>query len=484
MTSQTVIFITFLLYLVMIFVIGLVAWRNTHSLSDFILGGRRLGAWATAISAGASDMSGWLLLGLPGYAFLAGFEAIWIAIGLFIGTCLNWYLVAPRLRINTELLNNALTLPEYLENRFKDNSHLLRIISAVFILLFYMFYTSSGLVAGGKLFESVFGLSYTWAVITGAIAILAYTSLGGFLAVSWTDLIQGLLMAFALSYVAIISVYNLHGIDVLFSSMSKQNPELINAFTLASGEALGFIGIVSLLAWGLGYFGQPHILIRFMAIKTPGKIPSARRIALSWTLISLMSALFIGFAGSVLLGNQLQSGDSEKVFIELLNLLLHPVPAGICLAAILAAIMSTADSQLLVASSALTEDIYKIISVKVMDKQLVLIGRLAVIIITIFATILALKPDNNVLELVAYAWAGFGATFGPVVLLSLFWNSMHKSSAVIGMMSGGITVIVWKNIESSYRLFELYELVPGFIIALLCIVLNQTFQQAKLRRGV
>lgn len=482
MTSQAIIFITFVVYLVMIFVIGLVAWRNTHNLSDFILGGRRLGSWTTAISAGASDMSGWLLLGLPGYAYLAGFEAIWIAIGLFIGTCLNWYLVAPRLRVNTELLNNALTLPEYLENRFNDNSHLLRIISALFILLFYMFYTSSGLVAGGKLFESVFGLPYTWAVLTGAIAILAYTSLGGFLAVSWTDLIQGLLMAFALSYVAIISVYKLQGVDVLFSSMSQQNTELLNAFTLASGEALGFIGIVSLLAWGLGYFGQPHILIRFMAINTPEKIPSARRIALSWTFISLISALFIGFAGSALLGNQLESGDSEKVFIELLNLLLHPVPAGICLAAILAAIMSTADSQLLVASSALTEDIYKTINVKATDKQLVLIGRLAVIFITICATVLALKQDNNVLELVAYAWAGFGATFGPVVVLSLFWTSMHKSSAVVGMMSGGITVIVWKNIESSYRLFELYELVPGFIIALLCIVLNQTIQQARLRR--
>ncbi|MFT5396001.1 MAG: sodium/proline symporter [Gammaproteobacteria bacterium] len=482
MTNQNIIFITFVSYLLMVFVVGWYAWRNTHNLSDFILGGRRLGSWTTAISAGASDMSGWLLLGLPGYAYLAGFETIWIAIGLFIGTCLNWYLVAPRLRVNTELLNNSLTLPEYLENRFKDNSHLLRIISAVFILLFYLFYTSSGLVAGGKLFESVFGLSYTWAVLTGAITILAYTSLGGFLAVSWTDLIQGLLMAFALSYVAIISIYDLHGTDVLYSSMSNQNPEFINAFTLASGEALGFIGIASLLGWGLGYFGQPHILIRFMAISTPEKIPAARRIALSWTLISLISALFIGFAGSALLGNELQNGDSEKVFIEMLNLLLHPVPAGICLAAILAAIMSTADSQLLVASSALTEDIYKTINIKATDKQLVLIGRLAVIFITICATVLALKPDNNVLDLVAYAWAGFGATFGPVILLSLYWKSMLTSSAIVGMISGGFTVIVWKNIESSYRLFELYELVPGFIIAMGCIVLNQTFQQAKLQR--
>jgi sodium/proline symporter len=479
MTNQSITFITFAAYLVMIFAIGWVAWRNTHNFSDYILGGRKLGGWTTAISAGASDMSGWLLLGLPGYAYIAGFEAIWIAIGLFIGTSLNWYWVAPRLRIDSELLNDALTLPEYLENRFKDDSHSLRILSALFILLFYMFYTSSGLVAGGKLFESVFGLSYTWAVLIGAITILAYTSLGGFFAVSWTDLIQGLLMALALSYIALISIYSLHGIDTLLSSLSTQNPELLNAFTSTSGEALGFIGIASLLGWGLGYFGQPHILIRFMAINTPDKIPSARRIALSWTFISLLSALIIGFAGNVILGGQLQSGDSEKVFIELLNLLLHPIPAGICLAAVLAAIMSTADSQLLVASSALTEDIYKTINIKATDKQLIMLGRLAVMLISVCATLLALKPDNNVLDLVAYAWAGFGATFGPVILMSLFLKTMHKSSAIISMVTGGITVIVWKNIDSSYSLFDLYELVPGFLIALTCLALNQILRQAK-----
>ncbi len=478
MTNQSIINLAFIAYMAIIFAIGFIAWRNTNNFSDYILGGRKLGSWTTAISAGASDMSGWLLLGLPGYAYLAGFEAIWIATGLFIGTCLNWYWVAPRLRLDTELLNDALTLPEYLENRFKDNSHILRFISAIFILLFYMFYTSSGLVAGGKLFESVFGLPYSWAVLTGAITILTYTSLGGFFAVSWTDLMQGLLMAFALSFMAIISIYNLHGIDSLLSSLSQQNPELINPFTSVAGETLGLIGITSLLGWGLGYFGQPHILIRFMAIKSMEKIPSARRIAINWTFISLVSALIIGFSGSALL---LQSDDSEKVFIELLNLFLHPIPAGICLAAILAAIMSTADSQLLVASSALTEDIYKIINVKTTDKQLVMIGRLAVILITICATVLALKPDNNVLGLVAYAWAGFGATFGPVVLLSLFWKSMLASSAIIGMLSGGMTVIIWKNIESNYRVFELYELVPGFIIALVCIILNQTIHQLKLR---
>jgi sodium/proline symporter len=271
-----------------------------------------------------------------------------------------------------------------------------------------------------------------------------------------------------------------HGFDALYSSISALNPELNNAFTSVSGESLGILGIVSLLGWGLGYFGQPHILIRFMAIQSPHKIPAARRIALSWTCLGLVSALIIGYAGISILGDQLLDSDSEKVFIELLHLLLHPLPAGICLAAILAAIMSTADSQLLVASSALTEDIYKLFNKETNNEiHLVTIGRVAVIIITICAIVLALQADNNVLDLVAYAWAGFGATFGPIILLSLYMESMLKSSAIIGMMTGGITVIIWKNIDSGHWLFDLYELVPGFLIALLCIVLNQFLRQAK-----
>lgn len=476
MTNQTIIYLTFTAYLGVIFIIGFIAWRNTQSFSDYILGGRKLGSWTTAISAGASDMSGWLLLGLPGYAYLAGFEAIWIAVGLFIGTTLNWIFVAPRLRTQTEQLNNALTLPEYLANRFNDDRHVLRVISALLILLFYMFYTSSGLVAGGKLFESVFGLSYTTAVLTGALTILIYTGIGGFFAVAWTDLIQGLLMALALSCVALLSINQLHGVDALVSSLNTTNPELLNAFTSADGETLGLIGIISLLAWGLGYFGQPHILIRFMAINSSQKIPKARNIALSWTFLTLSCALIIGFAGNGLLGESLSSGDSEKVFIELLNLLLHPVPAGICLAAILAAIMSTADSQLLVASSALTEDVYKTIKPESNDKQLMLLGRIAVMLITICATAIALTPKSNVLDLVAYAWAGFGATFGPVILVSLFNKAMHKRSALIGMLTGGITVIVWKNIESTHALFGLYELVPGFLLSLLGILFSQLTQ--------
>ena len=353
---------------------------------------------------------------------------------------------------------------------------ILLFIIIIIILLFYFFYTSSGLVAGSKLFESVFGISYSWAVILGAGTILVYTCLGGFLAVSWTDLIQGLLMALALSVVALLACKQLDGFGALYYTMHNINHELTNPFTNFAGHSLGLIGIISLLGWGLGYFGQPHILIRFMAIKSPNQITAARRIALSWTALGLITALMIGMAGLVLLPQSLNGADSEKVFIELLSVLLHPLPAGICLAAILAAIMSTADSQLLVASSAITEDMFKTIKPNVSDQSLVKAGRIAVIILTIAATLLALQPNNKVLDLVAYAWAGFGAAFGPVILLSLFKKELHRNSALAGMISGGLTVIVWKNIESSHTVFELYELVPGFIISVLAITLHESFQ--------
>jgi sodium/proline symporter len=288
----------------------------------------------------------------------------------------------------------------------------------------------------------------------------------------------------ALSYVAIVSIYSINGFEALYNWMAIINTDLVNPYTSIENGPLGFIGIVSLLAWGLGYFGQPHILVRFMAIKSEKMIPKARTIAIYWTAISLFSAVLIGFSGIALLGNQLQAGDSEKVFIELLSLLLHPIPAGICLAAILAAIMSTADSQLLVASSALTEDIYKIIKNDVTDKQLMLLGRLMVIVLTLCATALAFKPDSNVLDLVAYAWAGFGATFGPVIILSLYWKKMTRNAALAGMLTGGIIVIVWKNISSDYWLFELYELVPGFVFAMLAILICQKVEITINRKRV
>ena len=319
--EQNYLLVTFTLYLLLMLGIGVFAWSKTNSLSDYILGGRKLGYWTTALSAGASDMSAWLLLGLPGYAYVAGYEAIWIAVGLMIGTTLNWFLVAPGLRQQSEAMGNSLTIPEFLENRFQDKSHTIRTISALFILFFFIFYTSSGLVAGGKLFESVFNLPYNWAVITGTVAILIYTTLGGFLAVSWTDLFQGLLMSLALVITVLYALNTSGGWQATQSAMTKHNIALTDLFFTVGNQTLGTIGIISLLGWGLGYFGQPHILTRFMAIRSHTMIPRARNIALVWTLVSLSCALLIGFSGIALAEINLSGTDSEKVFIEIVQLL-------------------------------------------------------------------------------------------------------------------------------------------------------------------
>lgn len=461
---------TFIFYLLIMFALGLYAWRRTENLSDYILGGRQMGTAVTALSASASDMSGWLLLGLPGYAYVAGVEAGWIALGLLVGTWLNWRWVARPLREQSHQLDDALTLSDYFAHRFNDNSHVLRIISATFILLFFLFYTSSGLVAGGKLFSSVFGFEYEWAVIIGAAVIVSYTFLGGFLAVSWTDFLQGILMLLALLVVPVMAVIQLGGWGATTSAMQALSPHTLDAFTSMKGESLGVLAIISLLAWGLGYFGQPHILARFMAIKNVNALSTSRRIAMSWVTLSLLGALLVGFAGVGALETRLSDTDSEKVFIELIRLLLHPVVAGICLAAILAAIMSTADSQLLVSSSALTEDIYKpFIRPTASQTELVWVGRAGVILIAITATALAMDPESKVLELVAWAWAGFGATFGPVILLGLYWPRMNRLAAMAGMIIGGVTVITWQPLKGG--VFDVYELLPGFVFAMLAIVI-------------
>ena len=452
---------TFTFYFILLFVIGWFAYRNTHDLPDYLLGGRRLGRWTTAISAGASDMSGWLLMGLPGYAYLAGFEAAWIAIGLLTGTLLNWIIVAPRLRKYSESCGNALTLSEYYEYRLNDKSHSLRYITAFFILLFFLFYTTSGLVAGGKLFETVFGFPYHWAVCIGAVAILAYTAAGGFLAVSWTDLFQGLLMLLALSLVAVTALHRTGGWHAMTSGMNDINPALSNVFPQSNGKALSITGLISLLGWGLGYFGQPHILARFMATAL---IKDARYIAVTWTALSLGSALLIGISAITFLPQPLVGADSEKVFIEMVQLIFHPVPAGLCLAAILAAIMSTADSQLLIASSVLTEDFYKTFYKKTAsDRELLYFGRSAVILVSLIALVLAMDPGRKILDMVGYAWAGFGAAFGPVLILSLYWKKLTVAGTIAGIAIGGVTVIIWGQLEGG--IYDIYELVPGFLFS-------------------
>ncbi len=463
--DSLVIALTFGAYFGLMLAIGWYAYRRTTNLSDFILGGRSLGSGTAALSASASDMSGWLLLGLPGFAYAAGLESLWLAGGLLLGTWLNWRLLAARLRLFSEAYGDALTLPEFFANRFRDESGWLRGISAFFTLFFFLLYTGSGLVAGGKLFEAVFGLPYIWAVAAGALAILLYTAVGGFLAVSWTDVVQGLLMAAALVAVPLMAFSDAGSSERVIDSL---DPQLLDPLTGADGAALGLIGILSLAAWGLGYFGQPHILARFQAIHSVGDVPRARLIALSWVAITLTGAVLAGLAGILLVNPPLVQADREKVFIELVNLLFHPVVAGICLAAILAAVMSTADSQLLVSSSTFTEDFYRsALRREAGARELVAVGRGAVVVLAGLAFIIALDPKTMVLDLVGYAWAGFGAAFGPVLILSLYWARMTRRGALAGVLTGGITVVAWKQLEGG--LFDLYEIVPGFLLSLLAI---------------
>ncbi|MDR9828239.1 sodium/proline symporter PutP [Vibrio sp. FNV 38] len=459
---------TFIAYLLVMLGIGVVAYMRTKNSADYFLGGRSLGPWPAALSAGASDMSGWLLMGLPGYAYAAGFEALWLAGGLLVGTWANWYVSAKRLRTYS-ITTESLTIPEYLSRRFQDNSKLIQTISAFFILLFFLFYTSSGLVAGGKLFETVFGLDYTTAVIIGTVCVVSYTLFGGFLAVSWTDLVQGLLMAAALLIVPIAALDG--GLGKLSHELSTINPELLTLWNGMDGKPLSAIAIISLAAWGLGYFGQPHILARFKASRSNKDLTTARRIAVTWTGFSMAGAMLVGLVGLVYVTNtpSVSLEDSEKIFMLLVNAIFHPVIAGILLAAILAAIMSTADSQLLVSSSALAEDFYKQwLNPSATSEQIVKIGRFAVVAISIFALVLAMNPNSSVLGLVSYAWAGFGAAFGPVIILSLYWGRMNRHGALAGIVIGGMTVVIWKQLSGGW--FDLYEIVPGIVLATIAVV--------------
>lgn len=461
------ILIPFILYLLFMIAIGWFFYSRTKNLSDYILGGRGLNSWVTSLSAQASDMSGWLLLGLPGYAYLAGIEASWIAIGLTIGTYLNWKFVAQRLRRDTQAMGDSITLPEYFQNRFQTTSRTLRVVSALFILIFFLIYTASGFVAGAKLFSTVFGFSYTLALLIGVFVIISYTFLGGFHAVAWTDFFQGMIMFFAIIIVPALVVINLGGFGGTWVKLHTLNPNYLTLFKDINGQPLSWIAIVSLLAWGLGYFGQPHILARFMAIRSADNIPKARLIAMVWVIISLTCAVLIGLVANAYL-SPLPEGESETVFVVLVNHMVIPILAGFLLAAILAAIMSTADSQLLVASSAVTEDFYHtFIRKNASQTELVWVSRGTVVLIAAFAFVIALDPDSSVLDLVSYAWAGFGATFGPIILLSLFWKRMTAGGALAGIISGGITVLIWKQLSGG--IFELYEIVPGFILSMVAI---------------
>ena len=459
--------ITFVIYIAAMVLIGFMAYRSTNNLSDYILGGRSLGSVVTALSAGASDMSGWLLMGLPGAIYLSGLSESWIAIGLIVGAYLNWLFVAGRLRVQTEHNGDALTLPDYFASRFEDESGLLRIISAVVILVFFTVYCASGIVAGGRLFESTFGMSYEAALWAGAAATIAYTFVGGFLAVSWTDTVQATLMIFALILTPIMVLLATGGVDTTFLAIEAQNPENFNM--LKNGS---FIGIISLLGWGLGYFGQPHILARFMAADSVKSIANARRISMTWMILCLGGTVAVGFFGIAYFSAHPEvagpvNANHERIFIELAKLLFNPWIAGVLLSAILAAVMSTLSCQLLVCSSALTEDFYKAFlrGNAASQAELVWVGRAMVLLVALVAIILATNPGSRVLGLVSYAWAGFGAAFGPVVLISVIWKQMTRNGALAGILVGAITVMVWKHFE----VLGLYEIIPGFIFSSLAI---------------
>ncbi|MGB8274877.1 MAG: sodium/proline symporter PutP [Alphaproteobacteria bacterium] len=455
--------VAFVLYLAAMIAIGAVAYRLVESHPDYILGGRRLGPTVAALSAGASDMSGWLLLGLPGAVYVSGLNQMWIAVGLTIGAYLNWQVLAARLRRYTELAGDSLTLPDYLENRFRDRSRLLRAASAIVILFFFTIYTSAGLVAGGILFKESFGLDYATALWIGAAVIVSYTFLGGFFAVCWTDFAQGIMMFVALLAVPIVAIDGMGGWAQTVERVARIDPSRLDGLAGMTPAA-----VASLLAWGLGYFGQPHILARFMAVRSPRDIPKARLIGMGWMIVSLYGAVFTGFAAVAFYADA-PLGNPETAFIALSQTLFNPWIAGWLLAAILAAIMSTVSSQLLVSSSALTQDIYRaFLKRSATDRELLWLGRAGVVAIALIATLLAHDPQSTVLSLVAHAWAGFGASFGPVLILSLVWERTTRNGALAGMAAGALTVVAWSGLHRYF--FDLYEILPGFAAGTLVVV--------------
>ena len=566
---NTPIAIMFVAYSALMLFIGFYFYRQNKSIEDYFLGGRSMGPVVSALSAGASDMSGWLLMGLPGALYVSGFVDSYIAIGLTIGASLNWIFVAKRLRIYTSVVANSLTIPDYFETRFSDDKHILRVVCAVVILIFFTFYVSSGLVSGAKLFEEVFGIRYDYALTTGTLIIVAYTFFGGYKAVCWTDMIQGLLMLLALVVVPIVMLSHIGGlseaakyirdsdksseklvqiqaeIPSLLQSLPdsypkiqslvgelqniqdrsivaakipqeiKNDPDVLMLFNndlntavsprdlahklevamnagdndiltsllgafekipLVAKERLqwfsgvSLVGIISALAWGFGYFGQPHILVRFMSIRSTKDIPTATFIGIGWMAICLIAACFIGMLGVAYVNKfNLSLQDPERIFIVMSQLLFNPWIAGILLSAILAAIMSTASSQLLVSSSTIAEDFYKKIFKQEASEAMVLrLGKVGVLVVALIAFVISTDKNSSVLSIVAYAWAGFGASFGSVMLFSLFWSRMTRIGAIAGMISGAVVVVAWKQLFADTGV---YEIIPGFVVASLAIII-------------
>jgi SSS family solute:Na+ symporter len=463
------------LYVLIMIMIGIYGYRKSTSNSEeFLIGGRKLGPFVTALSAGASDMSGWLLMGLPGAMYMMGLSGSWLAIGLTIGAFLNYLIVAPRLRVYTEVAKNAITLPVFFENRFRDKSQLLKLVSSVFILVFFTLYTSAGMVSGGRLFESAFGMDYSIGLWVTSLVVVFYTFIGGFMAVSLTDAVQGTIMVIALLLIPTVVVFQLGDIRETVDTIYTKDPKYMD---MLRGTTV--VSIVSLLAWGLGYFGQPHILVRFMAIDSVKDIKKARRVGMTWMIGTVLGSLLLGFFGiaylqrfdtQTMLQFDASRELSETIFIYLSKTLFHPLIGGFLLSAILAAVMSTISSQLLVTSSSMTEDIYKtFFNRHATAKNMLIMSRISVLVVAVVAFLLALDPQESILGLVGNAWAGFGAAFGPLVILSLLWKRTTALGALSGMLVGGATVLLWVYVPHAYK--DVYEIIPGFLLSFLTTII-------------
>ncbi len=488
------ILIAMIIYMAVVIVIGVVfAKRANQSSDDYFLGGRSLGPWVTAMSAEASDMSGWLLMGLPGVAYWCGLaDAFWTAFGLAVGTYLNWLIVSKRLRRYSVRANNSITLPDFFSNRFREKKKVIMIVAAAFILIFFTVYAASCFVTCGKLFSTLFGLKYETMMILGAVFVLLYTLLGGFLAESASDFMQGIVMIVALAAIVIVSTANAGGFGAVLEN-AKSIPGFFEFFGLASpsvnaegvqvveagapvfGAAsdYGFLNVVSMLAWGLGYFGMPQVLLRFMAIRKEEELKFSRRIAMVWVVISLSVAVFIGITGRALYPTaHLTKSAAENIFITLATSSLPAILAGFVMAGILAATISSSDSYLLIAASAFAKNIYQgVAKKKATDKQVMLVTRITLLAIALIAIVIALDENSVIFNVVSFAWAGFGATFGPLMLFSLFWKRTNRAGAIAGMIGGGGMVFLWKLVISKLGgAFGIYELLPAFIFSSLCIV--------------
>ncbi|MDJ0317321.1 sodium/proline symporter PutP [Arthrobacter antibioticus] len=472
MTEHAFQLLAIAVYLAGMLAIGYFAFRKTNDLDDYMLAGRELKPGVAALSAGASDMSGWLIMGLPGAIYLSGLVEAWIAIGLTIGAWLNWKFVAPRLRSYTAISQNAITIPSFFEKRLKENSHWLRIASSLIILVFFTFYVSSGMVAAGKFFEASFSWPYLVGMGVVTIITLTYTLFGGFIGATLTDVAQGILMFAALIVVPIIAVVQTGGVGATVTRLQNIDPDNLNLFAgFGDGNALVWaVGIFSTAAWGLGYFGQPHIIVRFMALRSPQDAKVGRRIGIGWMVLAATGAVCTALVGIGYFAENPSMGldDPETVFLRLSQIFFHPFVAGLVLAAVLAAIMSTISSQLIVCSSALVEDLYNMTGRESSPKRQVALGRLGVLVVAVIAAVIALDREASILELVSFAWAGFGAAFGPIVLLSLYWRKLTARGALVGMIVGTIVVFAWGKTPVLHD--AMYEIVPAFLINLLLAV--------------